>query len=488
MELRYIFIIILFLKFTLSFSQDVNFVKDSLKVDYLNKSGFDIRLTNPDKTLAFGKRALNLARNAEYQNGLAEAYRIIGIGYYYRDRTDSAMSNYLLSLSAFKKTHNIIGQARVYNNIGNLYREIDFNEGLKYFHKSLDLATKANITDLIGSTYVNIGIIYSRKNLNAQALANFDKSLEIFEKLNNQIGIINSLQNKGVVYHELKHILKAEEILLEAKRRAKEQNLSKVIASVNLTLVDIYLFRKDYEKAEAARNEGVLYSKLLKNKKMEHDYLLLSYQLENKRENYKQALHYLKTAYTLDSTAFNNVESDKIGLLDAQFKSLQKEQESRIIIEREKTNKILFIAAIIVSVLALIVIFLLVNDVKKKNKTNKQLNILNEEVSLQKEILNQVNHNLEQIIDERTKDLKVKNRKLSEYSSHLSHHIRGPVSTMKGLMMLEKEALIDDHEFIHEMGKCVDEIDERIINMNDNLNNLSESGLIPKLSERENEV
>jgi signal transduction histidine kinase len=133
------------------------------------------------------------------------------------------------------------------------------------------------------------------------------------------------------------------------------------------------------------------------------------------------------------------------------------------------------------------VIFLLINDVKKKNKTNKQLNVLNEEISLQKEILNEVNHNLERIIDERTKDLKVKNRKLSEYSSHLSHHIRGPVSTMKGLMMLEKEDLIEDKEFIDEISKCVNEIDDRIINMNDSLNNLSESGLIPKLSENQQE-
>ncbi len=487
MELRYTFTIILFLKFSIIFGQRIDFTKDSLKIDHLNKSAFEIRLTNPDKTLAFGRKALKLSLTAQYQNGIAEAHRIIGIGHYYRDRADSAMSNYLLSLSAFKQSQNIVGQARVYNNIGNLYREIDYNEGLKYFHKSLKLAEKNNITDLIGSTYLNIGIIYFRKNLFAQALANFDKSLDMFEKLNNQVGIINSLQNKGVVYFELKHVLKAEEILLEAKTRAKKQDLFKVVASINLTLFDIYLARKDYSKAEFTLNEGVLYSKTSKSGRIEHDYLLKSYQLEAAKGNYKKAFNYLKTVYTLDSTTFSNVESDKIGLLDAQFKSLQKEKESQIIIEREKTNKVLLIAAIIVSILAFIVIFLLFNDVKKKNKTNKQLNTLNEEISLQKELLNQVNHNLEQIIDERTKELRIKNRKLSEYSSHLSHHIRGPVATMKGLMMLEKEALIDDKEFIYEMDKCVNEIDDRIVNMNDNLNNLSESGLIPKLSERENE-
>ena len=97
-----------------------------------------------------------------------------------------------------------------------------------------------------------------------------------------------------------------------------------------------------------------------------------------------------------------------------------------------------------------------------------------------------MNRNLEQIIDERTKDLQIKNRKLSEYSSHLSHQIRGPIATMKGLMILEKESLIEEKEFITEISKCVNEIDDRIININDVLHNLSESGLIPKPVDKEN--
>ena len=82
---------------------------------------------------------------------------------------------------------------------------------------------------------------------------------------------------------------------------------------------------------------------------------------------------------------------------------------------------------------------MLVTNVKRKTKTNSQLTSLNAEVLRQKDNLDRVNHHLEEIIDERTKDLQTKNKKLSDYSSYLSHQIRGPIATLKGLLNLEKE-------------------------------------------------
>ncbi len=47
-------------------------------------------------------------------------------------------------------------------------------------------------------------------------------------------------------------------------------------------------------------------------------------------------------------------------------------------------------------------------------------------------------------------------------------------------MILEKESLIEDKEFIKEIGNCVNEIDDRIININKVLNDLDAPGIIPK--------
>jgi len=74
------------------------------------------------------------------------------------------------------------------------------------------------------------------------------------------------------------------------------------------------------------------------------------------------------------------------------------------------------------------------------------------------------------------RDLQIKNKKLSEYSSYLSHQIRGPIATLKGLMNLEKEGLVDQPECIRMMNKCVGEIDDKIIEMSDMLHDPRRAG------------
>ncbi|GAB2982653.1 hypothetical protein GCM10027049_19210 [Mucilaginibacter puniceus] len=130
-----------------------------------------------------------------------------------------------------------------------------------------------------------------------------------------------------------------------------------------------------------------------------------------------------------------------------------------------------FWSIIIVAVLLVTIIALLVYNIKRSASSNRKLLELNNEITHQKDNLNLINQHLEEIINDRTKDLKEKNRQLSEYSSYLSHQIRGPIATLKGLINLEKESLIDQTECIDMMHKCVSEIDEKIIEMSSMLNN-----------------
>ncbi len=103
------------------------------------------------------------------------------------------------------------------------------------------------------------------------------------------------------------------------------------------------------------------------------------------------------------------------------------------------------------------------NLIKKNIVLKEKFKVLDAEVTRQKRKLDLINHHLEEIIDERTKDLQIKNKKLSELTSYLSNQIRGPIATLKGLLNLEKEGLVDKPECIKMMNRSVSEIDERII-------------------------
>ena len=150
--------------------------------------------------------------------------------------------------------------------------------------------------------------------------------------------------------------------------------------------------------------------------------------------------------------------------------------KNEILLQRQQYDRVMFLSVAIVAGLLLVLVGLLISNVKRKAKTNIQLTNLNAEVSRQKDNLDRINHHLEEIIDERTKDLQVKNKILSEYSSYLSHQIRGPIATLKGLLNLEKEGLVDQPECIKMMNKSVADIDDKIIEMSDMLHDPGRTG------------
>ena len=446
---------------------------DTAMVKRLNITGYEQRLVNPLITLNNATKALKLANDLNYISGIAESYRIKGIGEFYSNRSDKAVGSFLLALSYYKKNKNLQGQAKVFNNIGNLYRNVDFDKGLEYFNKSLHLAQKLEMKELIAGLYLNIGTIYQNKNLYSRALVSYSKSKNLFTAQKNTTGLAQSLQNIGGVYLSLTRLNEAEVNLKEAIKTAKKSDLNYIVSSSNVVLSSVYTTKELFLESESAIKEGMHYAKILNDNRLIYDCLYQSYQLELKRKNYRGALTNLSQVYAKDSIAFQHNESVKIGLLQEQHKQLEQQRENELTIAEQKYTKTLFWASSIAASLAFVVIFLLIRNVKKSEKTNKQLTNLNLEVSAQKENLNKINADLESIIDERTKDLKIKNNKLSEYSSHLSHQVRSPISSLKGLLMLEKDKLIDHEEFIMQVEKCIEDIDTKIININEMLNDPS---------------
>ena len=449
---------------------------DSSEVIKLNKQGFDMRLTDPNQTVAVAGKALIAARKINYKKGVAESYRVMGIGNYYLDQPLKAIDNYLTALSYFQDINDLKSQASVYNNIGNLYRDNDYDRSLEFFEKSLAIAKKLADQQLIARLYLNIGAAYQHKNSLYQALNYYNKCDVMFTAQKDTVNLVQCMQNKGVIYISLRQLDTAERLLLIANKRAKQLDLNKPIASIDISLADIYITENKFEQAEKIIAEGTTYAKMVNSKKNQADFVYTSYQLQLKRKNYEGALHYLQGIYTTDSTVWKQNTSTQITIIRERVTQQAREKENELLIQRQENDRIKFWGVAIVAGLLLILVGVLINNVKRKTKTNTQLTNLNAEVSRQKDNLDRINHHLEEIIDERTKDLQVKNKKLSEYSSYLSHQIRGPIATLKGLLNLEKEGLVDGSECIKMMNKTVSEIDDKIIEMSDMLHDPGRAG------------
>jgi tetratricopeptide (TPR) repeat protein len=446
---------------------------DTNEVIRLNKEAYKARLSEATQTVRIADNAIKLARKINYPNGIAEAYRIKGIGLGYLYDQVHAFDCYMEALSFFKSVGNKNGTAKVYNNIGNLYRDNDYETALSYFKTGKSIAVRLKDTALLASLNLNIGNVFYRKKQYFDAIAQFAMARKMFEQVHDDANLISCLQNTGVCYSSMGQYDKAKDMLLQANAGAKKLDMNATISSIDLALADVYIAQRKFDEAEKIIREGSSYSL---NKKVDYDYKYTTYQLEYKRKNYEKALLYLTNIYQLDSVDYHNYVSNQITILKDKNLQEASRKEKVLLLEQKKNSNYKFWGSLGFACLLLILVGLLVFNVKRKAETNQRLTELNAEVSRQKDNLDRINHHLEEIIDERTKDLQVKNKKLSEYSSYLSHQIRGPIATLKGLMNLEKEGLVDKQECIKMMNKCVSEIDDKIIDMSDMLHDPDRAG------------
>lgn len=457
-------------------------INDSNEVKNLIIKSLDLKFINSQESIKIGKRGAKLAQKLNYKDGLAESYRAIGVGFSYLDKRDSSLNYYFKALNIYKESKNKLGEAKVYNNLGNIFSEFDNNKSLEYYYKSLSIASRLKDGNLIAGCYLNIGNIFHKQNNYKKAVSFFKKSNNNFITLNNTNGIMLSLQNWGVCEFKLKNYKRAENLLLQAYTTAKENNFITSIASINITLASINTQNDKFKEAELYIKEGLDLSHHAKDSKLIYDLTLTYYELEKKIGNTKKALELLESVHDQDSIKFRDNIISIINLTEEQQNQQRKQKEYELAQEKQKNTATLFIASVIVIILSLILIFILIRSKQKTEKTNEKLIKLNAEVSQQKDNLDRINSRLEEIIEDRTKDLIIKNRKLSEYSSHLSHQVRGPVATLKGLIMLSQDNLIEEKECITQMKKCVDDIDDQIMDINIALHDPDRKGLGKKNS------
>ncbi|HEY2583155.1 MAG TPA: hypothetical protein VGI43_15190 [Mucilaginibacter sp.] len=480
MKKSFIFVILLLFAFIFiacgeSFGSNLG--KDTDEVIKLNKQGFLMRLTDPDQTIAYAKRALMIAQRIDYKKGIGESYRIMGIAYYYLDRPVASIDNYLNALDYFQQIKDLQSEGSIYNNIGNLYINSDPDRALYFFQKALTIAKSVSNKPLIAKAYFNLGAAYYWKSSMYQALNYYNKSDTLFNLLKDSVNLVQCMQNRGVIYYTLNDFKMSESLLLGALKRAKASDLNKTVASIDVTLSDIYIKENRFRDAEESIKEGKIFAKMVKSEKNQFDFVFESYQLEVRRKNYEKALILLREIYHRDSLEFTKGTSGQLfNLFKEQVNRQAQQREREITLQRQQYDRVKFWSVALMAGLLAILVGVLVSNVKRKARTNTQLTNLNSEVSRQKDNLDRINHHLEEIIDERTKDLQIKNKKLSEYSSYLSHQIRGPIATLKGLLNLEKEGLVDQPECIKMMNKSVSDIDDKIIEMSDMLHDPGRTG------------
>ncbi len=325
--------------------------QDSLVVIQLNKKAFNSRLTDPNKTIEIADSALKLAKRIKYLPGIAEAYRVCGVGFSYLENNSLSTKNYIEALRCFKQLKDQKNVARTYSNIGSLYKYSDPNKALKYFNSALKIAHSINDEELVAGIYFNIALVYSRNSEYSKSLIYFDRSYSIFRKLKDTVSMAVYLQNTGRVYHRLHQIDLAKSRLNKGIQISKDLKLYTTLSGCYLSLSYIYLEQNEFKLVEETIAEGLKYSKNVDNKILDNDFVRVRYELELKQKNYQKALKYLSLAYQNDSLMLLENQSSNVDINSQHYLQQQKIQEKELIITKQKYREATFRWVITLSVL-----------------------------------------------------------------------------------------------------------------------------------------
>jgi tetratricopeptide (TPR) repeat protein len=365
-------------------------LSDSTKINRIIKIAFSQRLTNPQKTIDQADSALILAKRINYYYGIAEANRTKGVGFFYLNDTEHAVKSYIEALKYFRLINDIRNEARVYNNIGNLYREINYNSALYFYNKALSISKNLNNNELLAGLYLNIATIFRFKGDYQNSLRFLEISNKIFTARKDTINMIAYLQNSGIIYYKLNDFKTAKTRLFEAILKAHKYKLYKVLVGSNLTLAAIYLEQKQYSNVENSINDGIYYSTILEDSTSIKYFNYKAFELEQKRKNYPKALEYLKEVYKHDSLLLSKNLSDNIGKTSSHYLQLQKIQENELVIARQKYKETQYwwIITIIISILLLTALCgIILYFILQKKQKRKELEVQNTIVTLEQKAL-----------------------------------------------------------------------------------------------------
>ena len=447
---------------------------DSLKVKILNDISFNYQNSNPKLGQHYATKALLLSQKIKFNDGIAEAYRTLGINYSVDSDFNKALYYYE---KALKSTKNEKILSTILRSTGLIYTyQNDYKKAMDYDMQALKMSEE--IADKKGTAAVlsNIGIIYFDLGNYKKAIYYYKKAQEINQQMGNKAYLSNNLGNIANCLLELKEFDKAiryykksiiicdelgdvsnKSIRLGAigdlyfQQEKYEQSLSYSIASLKLSkqindyrnmahgealIGEIYLAQSAkitnknerfnlLKKAKIQFNKALILDKKLNGlKDIATDYQSLS-EIEELLNNHKEALRLFRISVTYKDSVFNEVSKETIKNLEDKRTIELRNKEikiSKINLKNKEKQKWYFVGGLF---LLGIIGSLLFYQSRNRNKMNHKLQLINA-------------------------DLDNANKSKIKLIGILNHDLRSPVNNFIHYMQFKKESPITIDENVAE--------------------------------------
>ncbi|MDQ3048243.1 MAG: tetratricopeptide repeat protein [Bacteroidota bacterium] len=422
---------------------------DSLKAHLYNKIAFEFLRENSDSCAFYLREGYTFSSKKKFQKELSRICFYFGKMFYYDGQIDSSRFWYQRSLEldiqlkdARAMIDDCIHISKTYSNQGNV------DKSLFYLLKGIGIARQTSKKDQEAECLFTIAVMYDRQDQPLKAIDYCKSALIIQKQLNDSAAMAFSLHRMGLAYEGLENHDEALKHLEESLEIRKRLGLTGYMGASLNGIGLVYMEKKEYQKAltrfydahkywkESNDKEGVVIAtgnlgelyKRMGDEENALKYLLQSYELAQeihslvfqkgsshaiaeiyyKKGNYKQAYDYFKNFSDIRDTLFNEENSNQLIQIQSKYEAEQKEQQIQLLTKEKllqrseiSQKKILLNAVMIGGVLLLLLLFMIYNRYRLKQKANSKLQDAYNQIELKNETLlgvyNVLEHNRDEI-------------------------------------------------------------------------------------------
>lgn len=242
------------------------------------------------------------AKKLNYGKGIAQSYFIMGELAYSKENFDEAIKYFHKSEQIFRKIRNTRYIANVYFNIATTYDLLQKpDSSIKYYKKSLRLFDHLKDSIALSNIYTNLGIVSDYTGDYSSAMRYYVKSYEIDKSLKSTDYYGTHLNNIGQVFTSLKLNNKAIEYLTQSVKASASIHDTLTICYAYVGLNNVYLNKGNINLAKEYIQKAIN----LQNRAFEKDYYLLSLSYSDLgrvlivENNFIQAEQYLQKAFDI---------------------------------------------------------------------------------------------------------------------------------------------------------------------------------------------
>ncbi len=398
---------------------------DTTRVNLLNKLGFEYWIVDPGQSEDFGARALLLAEDLNYMDGMAFAQRVIGVSHWSRGNYELALYSLFDSLEKYKSISDRLGEANCLMNIGLVYADRkDYKRALDYYFDAEKVFLDLGEIDRIATNYNKIGTIFIGQQKYDQALDYLQRALEIHQRAGFKYGISESNNRLGVLYYKQGKLDKGLDFFFESLSIARENDDTHSIATNLSHIGRIYLEKEDYKGARRNLEEGILFAKTVKSKVILRDIYFDLKQLFLRLEAYEKAIEYWALYTQMKDSIFSQEKAIQIANLQTKHELANKDrmleigkQEIAILEQRAQFDRIMRIGLITGILILGIIAYLIISKQRLRIRRNKELLIKNQELYSSRQALTEAELENSRLKEkELTKELEFKNKELTSFT------------------------------------------------------------------------